>query len=207
MKDGTIKEFLNDLSSSAPTPGGGSASSLVGSIGSSLICMCARLTYSKKGYELVHEEMKKIINRMEEYSNELLDLAEEDQMVFDQLMASFQLEKTTQELKEIRVKKIQDCTYQASLTPLKVASIALEVMKEGVYCANHGNSWAVSDAISGVIMAHAALKSVLLNTKINLVSLNSMKQKQELMQKVNEFEQQALLLENKVLTLLNPKVK
>ena len=47
--DQTIRGFLDELASSAPTPGGGSAGALLGAIGAALLAMVGNLTAGKKG--------------------------------------------------------------------------------------------------------------------------------------------------------------
>ena len=51
-KSHNIEEFLEVLSSSSPTPGGGGASALVGAIGVSLGHMVGALTSGKKKYDM-----------------------------------------------------------------------------------------------------------------------------------------------------------
>ena len=59
FKEQRLDEFLNVLSSKAPTPGGGSAAALSGTVGASLVAMVANLTIGKKKYVEVEEEMDK----------------------------------------------------------------------------------------------------------------------------------------------------
>ena len=50
-------EFLEELSSKAPVPGGGGASAAVGAFGAALGMMVANLTVGKKKYAAVEEEI------------------------------------------------------------------------------------------------------------------------------------------------------
>ena len=45
-----INDFLEELASNSPTPGGGGASSLAGAVGVALLSMVANLTTGKKKY-------------------------------------------------------------------------------------------------------------------------------------------------------------
>ena len=56
-RDQIIEEFLLDLSSKSPVPGGGGASALAGAFGVSLGMMVASLTIGKKRYAAVEEEV------------------------------------------------------------------------------------------------------------------------------------------------------
>ena len=56
-----VNDFLEKLASEAPTPGGGSVSALIGALGAALVSMVANLTVGKKKYEIVEQEVKKIL--------------------------------------------------------------------------------------------------------------------------------------------------
>ena len=47
----TVSDFIDEVSSNSPAPGGGSVSALSGSLAASLMSMVSNLTYNKKGYE------------------------------------------------------------------------------------------------------------------------------------------------------------
>ena len=63
MIDHTVTSFTEILASSAPVPGGGGASSLVGAIGIGLGDMVGELTVGKKKYADVEEDVKALMVR------------------------------------------------------------------------------------------------------------------------------------------------
>ena len=67
-----IKDFLDELSSSSPTPGGGGASGLVGAIGCALGLMVGNLTVGKKKYKDVEDEIREIIDKLEDLKKKLV---------------------------------------------------------------------------------------------------------------------------------------
>ena len=79
----TIEEFTEQLSSKAPTPGGGGASALAGAFGTALGQMVANLTVGKKKYMDVEPEIKELLEEMEQRKERFLRLAEEDARVFE----------------------------------------------------------------------------------------------------------------------------
>ena len=56
MIEKSVQGFLEELSSSAATPGGGSAAALMGSMGAALVSMVANLTTGKKNMRLLREK-------------------------------------------------------------------------------------------------------------------------------------------------------
>ena len=58
--DKPLQHFLDELASSKPAPGGGSASALCGAMGAALASMVARLTLGKAAYADVEPEIEKL---------------------------------------------------------------------------------------------------------------------------------------------------
>ena len=59
FKDYKINDFLTELASDAPSPGGGSTAALVSALAGGLNSMVYSLTIDKKAYESLKEEEKK----------------------------------------------------------------------------------------------------------------------------------------------------
>ena len=66
-------DFLEQLSSSAPIPGGGGASAAVGAFASALGLMVTNLTVGKKKYADVEEEILEIREKLEQKMQRLLN--------------------------------------------------------------------------------------------------------------------------------------
>ena len=64
-------DFLEQLSSSAPIPGGGGASAAVGAFASALGLMVTNLTVGKKKYADVEEEILEIREKLEQKKQDL----------------------------------------------------------------------------------------------------------------------------------------
>ena len=86
-----IKKFLENLASDAPTPGGGSASALSGSLSASLVAMVAGLSCKKGQPE--SREMKEIRKRALGIQQRLYRAIEEDARSFDAVMEAFRLSR------------------------------------------------------------------------------------------------------------------
>ena len=88
-------------------------------------------------------------------------------------MGAFKLPKETEEERTKRNAAIHVATLNAAHVPLRVAKDAVKVMDLALKCAKEANINAISDAMSGFAMSHAALIAAGYNVKINLNSLES----------------------------------
>lgn len=175
LKNMTIEEFVDELSSKSPAPGGGSVAALSGSLAAALASMVFNLTIGKKSYEEYDNETKERINfglsQTEKFKDEFLNLMEEDVEAFLKLMETFKLPKNTETEAAERSAKIQEGYVEALEVPLKVARDALEIFNYIEIAAKWGNKNASSDAGVAAILAQSAIEGAVLNVKINLLSI------------------------------------
>ena len=169
--DRSIREFLDELASSAPTPGGGSAGALVGAVGAALIAMVGNLTAGKKGYEAVEGSMRDLVAEADRLRAELVRLADEDVRVFGLVMAGYRMTRGDDAERAARRAAIQSALVDATEAPLALARTCSEVIKLAAVAAEEGNTNVVSDAGVGVVAAHAALRAAALNVYINAGSI------------------------------------
>ncbi|MFQ5905601.1 MAG: cyclodeaminase/cyclohydrolase family protein [bacterium] len=163
-----LSEFLSLLSSSAPTPGGGSASALSGAIGASLLAMVANLTIGKKKYADVEAEMKEALSRATTLRDEMSALIDEDARSFDAVMAAFKMPRETDDQKKARKGRIEEATKLATETPLRVMRKCLEGIDICSVVARKGNRNSISDAGVASLEFETATKGAMLNVLINL---------------------------------------
>lgn len=167
----SVTEFLDALASGAPTPGGGGAAALSGSMAAALVSMVCRLTIGRKRYAAVEGEMTELLDRAETLRAELQQLAEDDVAAFNRLSAAYKLPRVTESDIAIRRDAIQSSLKRATEVPLRTARAAAAVLPLCVPVAERGNQAAVSDAGVAALLAHAAVRSALLNVEINLRTL------------------------------------
>ena len=95
----SVEEFLEELATDSPAPGGGSVAAFSGSMGAGLVSMVCRLTIGKKGYEEVESLMVESLEESERIRKSLTSLVDEDTEAFNQVMAAFRMPKDTAEEK------------------------------------------------------------------------------------------------------------
>lgn len=163
-----IGDFLSDLASDLPAPGGGSVAALSGALAGSLVSMVGRLSGKN---EEAQTRIQEIIALSDGLAAELKELIETDTQAFNQVMAAFKLPKGTDEEKAARSAAIQDATKGAALVPLTVMERSLQAMELAREIADLGNPNAISDAGVSGLMGYAAVKGAAYNVQINLLSI------------------------------------
>jgi glutamate formiminotransferase/formiminotetrahydrofolate cyclodeaminase len=199
----TLTNFCDELSTDSPAPGGGSVAALCSAMSGALSAMVSNLTFGKKGYEKVWEEVKKLSESGQDIKERSLIAIDKDTQAFYDMMDAARLPKKTDLEKEMRNKAIQEATKKAIMVPLETLGIAFEAVELSAKIAKIGNSNALSDAGVGAIIANSAAKSAYLNVKINMSSIEDetfkfdiLTKADELLEKVNNI---ALMVEKEVL--------
>jgi formiminotetrahydrofolate cyclodeaminase len=168
----TVNEFINELASSSPAPGGGSVASLAGALGAALTSMVCNLTIGKKKYAGVQAEMESVVKQSEKLRSSLTTLIDEDTNAFNAVMASFAMPKETEIQKNERTAAIQLATKNATLIPLRVMQLCEQTFPLVRLVVEKGNVNSISDAGVAALMVHAACMGAKLNVQINLASLH-----------------------------------
>ena len=97
MKDLSCAQFLAQLASKAPTPGGGGTAALAGAAGVALGNMVGCLTTGKKKYAAVEADIQALNARASALRLELEALVQADADAFAPLAAAYGLPKDTPE--------------------------------------------------------------------------------------------------------------
>ncbi|MBE6088229.1 MAG: cyclodeaminase/cyclohydrolase family protein [Clostridium beijerinckii] len=175
--DETIKQFLGELESDLPAPGGGSVAGLIAALSGALNSMVYSLTVDKKAYMSLQEDEKESIIKFQKESKEFtvrgLELMEEDRENFLKLMDSYKLPKDTEEEKEKRKLAIKENTIKSMEAPLILARESLEFYKNLNVMAKYGNKMLLSDLAISAILLHCAIESSIINVKVNLNGLRN----------------------------------
>jgi glutamate formiminotransferase/formiminotetrahydrofolate cyclodeaminase len=164
----SCREFLNELSTDSPAPGGGSVSALAGSLAASLAGMVANLTVRNKKYQNVKEEMAELAFRAQEVKDRLCRIVDEDTESFNSLLAAMRMPKDSAEEKAARHQAIQDATKHATSIPFEAMERSLEAMELALAVATQGLAASASDAGVAALMARAAVEGAFLNVRINV---------------------------------------
>lgn len=175
FKNYKIEDFINDLSSDLPSPGGGSVAGLIAALSGSLNSMVYSLTVNKKAFESLDGDTKKLVLDFKEASNKFvkksLILMDEDRTYFNKLMECYKMKKDTEEEKKKRSTAITCAIVKAMDVPLSLAKLCNDFYDNIDVAVKYGNKMLISDAACAAILLHAAIESSIVNVKINLSSL------------------------------------
>ena len=169
----TIKNYLDELSTNSPTPGGGNVSAFCGALACSLGMMVCNLTIGKKKYAEVENEMKGISIKLEGFKSDFLKLADEDNKAFEQVMDAFRLPKETEEEKETRSDRIETATIQAATVPTRVIETCRTIIPLIRAIVSKGNKNSLSDAGVAAALLKASAEGAYQNVMINCSSLSN----------------------------------
>ncbi|MEJ5306320.1 MAG: cyclodeaminase/cyclohydrolase family protein [Ignavibacteria bacterium] len=188
----SLENFIEEISSSSPTPGGGSVSAFNGVLGTSLGLMVCNLTIGKKKYESVEAEVLEIKNRLQNFREKFLELYDEDSKAFDKVMEAIKLPKESEEDKIKRTHAIEDATVYATEVPINVIQACSEVTNDLIRLSEIGNQNSLSDAGVALILIKSSAEGAMLNVMINTKSLNDRDRAMNLVlsaaQKLTELE-------------------
>lgn len=187
----SLEQYLTDLASASPTPGGGNVSALCGVLSASLGQMVCSLTIGKKKYLDVEEELKKIKEKLKDLSGDFLSLAEKDNKAFDKVMQSFKLPKETDQQKSERAAAIDAATMEAAIVPAEVIIKCDQMLSLLQTVAEKGNKNSLSDAGVAISLVSAAAEGAFLNVAINCSGLSNR-------QSANEFMIKSELLYSRI---------
>lgn len=210
LQDLTVKEFIEELGSNSPAPGGGSAAAVAASLGCALGSMVFNLTVGKKAYNEYEDEIKdKILKALGETDlnkSEFLDLMEKDASEFLELMAAFKLPKDTDEEKVHREEKISEGYLKALQIPFNVAEKAFGLYKYIEIAATYGNKNAVSDAGVAALLLQTAIEGAVLNVKINLSSIKDENYKIQISEKCKKFIEEGSIKKISIMEIVESKL-
>lgn len=180
-------EFIDELSSGSPVPGGGGACAAVGALAAALGMMVANLTVGKKRYADVEDEMQECLSRLKELRDRLITLTDQDAEAFEPLSRAYGLPRETEEDRIRRERVMEGALYEASIVPLRIMETIRETMQYLETLGVKGSRIAVSDAGVGILFAQAALEGASMNVFINTKLMKDRARAEELNQKADNM--------------------
>ena len=168
LKNLTVKDFVYELASDSPAPGGGSVAALCGAIAAALAEMVANLTVGREKYKDSQEVMEKVHHDASQLKDKFLTLMEKDTESFNVFMAARKLPKETEAEKEARAQAIELASQETTLVPLETLESCVQLAELALCATLNGNPNAISDGGVAGLLAIATAKGAAYNVRINI---------------------------------------
>lgn len=178
-----MNKFLKELSSSAPVPGGGGASALIGAIGCALCSMVANLTTGKKKYAQYQERIDELLPFLEKMREELMEDIKMDADAFYPLSQAYSIPKDAQDRDQI----MEEALLTASNAPMKIVEDVSRLVPVLEELEVIGSRLAISDVAVAAVACSAALKGAVMNIYINTKSMKNREVADSMNQKAKEL--------------------
>jgi glutamate formiminotransferase/formiminotetrahydrofolate cyclodeaminase len=164
----SLDGWMDELAGGAPTPGGGSAAALAGTLAAALVAMVARLTIGRKAYAAVEARAKEILNEAELLRTQLRRLVDEDAASYELVSKAYKIPKDDPG----RTSSVDNALLAASRPPQQVVQAAERVKRLADEIGMIGNKNAASDARVAGMLADAAIAGAAENVKVNLAGVS-----------------------------------
>jgi len=204
LTDQSLAIFSEEVASKKSTPGGGSVSAYMGALAAGLLCMVAQITLRKKEPPPGAEKLNDVVKEGEALRQKLLRLVVEDTEAFDLVMRAFKLPK---DQPETRKKAIEESTIKASEIPLSTLDCSVKVLRLAHEVAEKGSTNALSDVVTAVSAARAAVEGAASNVLINLAGLSDQKYVDKISRQVSDLRKEAAQLEERAGKLVESRIK
>jgi len=164
----SVREFITELSSGNPTPGGGSVAALCGALGAALSAMVASLTVEREKYEQTWKSMEEVKKEAANLSARFLELMQEDSDTYQKVMEAFELPRETDDQQASRQAAIEEAMKKAATVPLETLRASERLIRAARKAVQGGNPNAITDAGAAVQLANATAVVASYNVQINI---------------------------------------
>jgi glutamate formiminotransferase/formiminotetrahydrofolate cyclodeaminase len=166
--DLTIATFSEALAADTPTPGGGSASAVAGSLAASLLAMVARLSLGREKYAPFAATIERSIEVAERARVRLLELADLDAAAFEAWGAARRMPHGSLEEGAVRDAAVAAAALRAAEVPLEIVRECDLLADQVERASGRTNLHASSDLDVASLLVHAAARGAGANVIVNM---------------------------------------
>ncbi len=158
FRNKTLQEYLEELSSRKPVPGGGSAAALAGALAVGLISMVTNYSIGRKANtRAVERRLSRILKQSEAIRRRLLELTSLDSEAYLKLCAAATLGK------KARKKAVKG----AREVPQEVCRLCYKAVLLTPYLVKKGNPYLLSDVRAALELLMAAFNGAMIMVRAN----------------------------------------
>jgi methenyltetrahydrofolate cyclohydrolase len=163
-----LREVIAAFASSEPTPGGGSASALASSLGTSLLVMVASLPRTRNQSEDDRTALAFSAGALTGVQHQLTEAIDADSAAYGHVVAAYRQPKANDAEKGARQAAIERALRLATDVPLGVMRLSVDALKQAQAVGAHGHRAASSDVGVALALLQAGLEGARLNVRVNL---------------------------------------
>lgn len=176
----TLDAFVEQLASSAPIPGGGSAAAVAAALAGGLVAMVAGLSQDRPAYAQFAVTHAHAGDAGRALAAQLLALADEDAAAYGAFAAAMKLPRASDEERGARTAAIRAAAVTAAEVPLRTLEACRDVVTASEALAGRSNRNAASDLAVASRLAEAAAHGAAENVLVNLPALGDEERADEL---------------------------
>lgn len=188
MLNRDFSDFIEDLSSKSPAPGGGAVVGINGILGASLLLMVANLTIENKGYVDVKEEVLRLKEELLEIKEILMHAPQKDADAFSVAASGFKMKNSTEEEKKKRSEVIQRGYILATDSPYETMKTMSRLIPIGIRLYDIGNRTAIGDVLVGLKQVEIGIFGCIENMKQNLSMIKDKKYVEEMSKEIKRYK-------------------
>ncbi|MEZ5536393.1 MAG: cyclodeaminase/cyclohydrolase family protein [Thiolinea sp.] len=194
----TLADFLEEASSDAPTPGGGSVSAVTASMGFALVLMAVKVSEKKQHNELSNllEEGNNILNKIKKH-------ADEDIRVFNEYMQALKLPKNNKSEIEIRRECISKASIISTKEPLSLCRDIIEALDFTQRSIHLISNNIISDTKAGALILNSSLVASSLNVDINIPFIKDLQTSEMLDSEKKQYIKTSKIIIEKIINYQN----
>ena len=166
-----LGEWLSELGSADPAPGGGAAAAVTASLAAALVEMVCNVSAGKAGLEEHEQHLAQVRDAARELRAGSLALADHDAEAFTALLAAYRLPREDPAQQAARREAVQAATLRAATVPLEVAGNGAGVARLAAQLPGRSARSVLSDVGVAATCAAAAIDAAAVNVEINLRTL------------------------------------
>ncbi len=200
--DEPLRCFLDDAAAATPTPGGGSVSSLVAALGTTMAQMSAAFTLKSKKYAEHHAAVAPIADRLARAGRMFRELVSEDIAAYGLYSEATKLPKEDPN----RGEQAGVALTAAIAVPQEIIATVVAVLEEVERLLPLCNPYLLSDLGVAAIVCEAAARAASLNIWVNLRSLGDVEAAGEIRRQVEDQLRHAAAIRDRVETSLGRSI-
>lgn len=203
----TVTDFVDEVSSESPAPGGGSIAALAGALGASLSSMVSNLTANNRGSEDVDEILNQAAVEAQEVKQFLVYAIDADTNAFNAYMEARRLPAKTDEEKRQKFEAEQQGLKVAVDVPMKTALNSFKALEIAEIVVQHGKPASITDVGVGAQMAYSGVLGGIYNVLINLGDIKDVTFNERMRKDCADLKSRALKKLNLVLDRVEKKIQ